>query len=174
MDPVTDQLIFPLEESLKYSYRLHFEDAIVMLGSGELLGHEPADLHVCQVAPCPYTAPIPDADASQITQMGSLTVVSIGRKMGVLQAKCFILSIHIWCMGLQWNGCPFFCIAAKGPVYADTSGIKCARYCTRPRNHCTSCLFLGVRHSRTRAILSESAWMLRSSMMWPRQSIRLE
>src|ERR1700734_1832121 len=126
----------------------------------------PAGLHVCQVAPYPYTAPISDADASQITQMGSLTVVSIGHKMGVLQAKNFILSMHIWCMGFQWNRCLFFCIA-KGPVYADTSGIKCARYCTRPRNHYTSCLFLGVHHSRTQAIISESAWIPPSSMMGP-------
>ena len=134
----------------------------------------PAGLHVCHVGPCPYTAPIPDADASQMTHIGSSEDGSISRKIGVLQASRFILSIHCWCMGRQWNGCLFFWIAASGPVYADTSSIKWASYCTSPRNLCTSCLFLGVLHPRTRAILSVSAWIPRSSIIWPRQSIRLE
>ena len=75
---------------------------------------------------------------------------------GVLQANILILSIHIWCSGFQRNRCPFFCIANSGPVYADMSGIKCARYCTNPRNLCMSCLFLGVLHPWTQAILSKS------------------
>src|ERR1700677_2535547 len=119
-----------------------------------------AGLHVCQVVPCPYTAPIPDADVSQITHMGSTVYVSIGHKIGVLHAKNFILSMHIWCMGFQWNGCPFFWMAANGPIYADTSGIKWAKYCTSPRNCCTLCLFLGVHHLWTQAILSKSVWIL--------------
>ena len=112
--------------------------------------------------------------ASQITHMGSSEDGSMGRRMGVLQAKDFILSMHAWCSGFQRNGWPFFWIAARGPVYADTSGIKCARYCTNPRKHCTSCLPLGVCHSRTRAILLESAWIPQSSIIWPRQSIFFE
>src|SRR5258705_11614785 len=116
-----------------------------------------ASRQVCQDWPCPYTAPTPDAEASQITHMGSSLVGSIGHKIGVLQARILILSIHVWCMGLQWNGCPFFWIACSSPVYNDTSGIKCARYCTSPRKRCTSCLFLRVRHSWTRDILSASA-----------------
>src|ERR1700734_3298944 len=69
MDPVTDQLIFPLEESLKDSYWLHFKDTIVMLGSGELLGHEPggstclpsSSLHIhCTYPRCRCVANNPD------------------------------------------------------------------------------------------------------------------
>src|SRR6266481_1097244 len=75
--------------------------------------------------------------------MGSSIIGSIGHKIGVLQARILILSIHVWCMSLQWNGCPFFWITCSGPVYDDTSGIKCARYCTSPRKCCTSCLFQG-------------------------------
>src|SRR6202041_2231502 len=119
-------------------------------------------------------APIPDAEASQITHMGSSDNGSTGRKMGVLQAKAFILSMHTWCSGFHRNGRPFFWIAANGPVYADTSGIKCARYCTSPRKCCTLCLLLGVHHSCTLAILSESAWIPRSAIIWPRQSIFFE
>jgi len=52
--------------------------------------------------------------------------------------------------------------------------MKCAKYCTRPRNLCTSLRFLGMCHSRMHAILSASACRPLSSIMWPRQSILLE
>ena len=86
----------------------------------------PAGRHVCHSGPCPYTAPIPDDEASHITQIGSVIDGSIGFSIGVLHARAFIDSKHLSCMGRHSNRCPFLVIACKGPVNAETSGIKCA------------------------------------------------
>ena len=42
MNFVTEELIFPLEESLKYGDSFHLKHMIVVLSSGKFLGHEPS------------------------------------------------------------------------------------------------------------------------------------
>ena len=63
-----------------------------------------------------------------MTHIGSSFDGSIGRRMGDLYARCLIISKHRWWRGLHSNAWPFFVMAARGPLYADTSGMKCARY----------------------------------------------
>jgi hypothetical protein len=51
---------------------------------------KPAGRQVCQVSPWPYIAPIPDIDASHITQIGSSIFGSIGFRIGDLHAIAFM------------------------------------------------------------------------------------
>lgn len=102
------------------------------------LDMKPAGRQVSHCSPCPYTAPMPYIDASQITQMVTPVVGSIGCKIGMRHASAFIASKHFLCSGLHSNACPFRVISANGPIYMETSGMKLARYCTNPRNLCMS------------------------------------
>src|SRR5882762_6692575 len=63
---------------------------------------------------------------------------------------------------------------SRGEVYAETSGMKCAKYFTSPTKRNTSGYDLRVRHSHTLAILSVSAWRPWSSIRCPRQSMSNE
>jgi hypothetical protein len=49
-----------------------------------------AGQQVCQVSPWPYIVPIPDIDASHITQIGTLEFRLIGFKISDRQAIAFI------------------------------------------------------------------------------------
>src|SRR5882762_77984 len=60
---------------------------------------------------------------------------------------------------------------SRGNVYADTSGMKCAKYFTSPMKCNTSGYDLRVRHLHTLAILSVSAWRPWSSIRCARQSM---
>src|SRR5215510_14738300 len=94
----------------------------------------PAGLQVCDSGPWPYTPPTPDADASHLTHMGSVLLKFTGFNIGVFVARCFILSKHVWCISFHKNIDFSPVSVANGPVQAITSGIKCDKYCTNPRN----------------------------------------
>ena len=83
---------------------------------------KPTSLHVCQVFPWPYIAPIPYIDASQMTHIGSSFFVFIGHSIDILQHIAFIIWEHFSCRGFQQNGVSFVVILANGPVYNVMSG----------------------------------------------------
>jgi len=95
----------------------------------------------------------------------------MGLRIGVLHAKSLIWSRHVWCNGLHWNGWLLLQMDSRGDVYADMSGMKCAKYFTSPTNHNTSGYDLRVCHLHTLAILLVLAWRPWSSIRCPRQSM---
>src|SRR6266705_666138 len=81
---------------------------------------------VCHSSPCAIRAPMPAGHASVITQTLSLVLSSlerfssgfhwIGFRIGVLHARCLILSKHFWWSGVHLNCCFFMQMVCSGLV----------------------------------------------------------
>ena len=131
----------------------------------------PAGLHVFHLGPCLYSDLTPYSEASQMSQIDSGFERLIGLNIGYLHASALIVWKQVLWMSLHWNGWPFHWIPVNGMIYAEMSGMNCARYSTRPTNFCTSFKFCEVLQFLILDILSASACMPSLLMICPRQSI---